>query len=185
MRPNLRFLRDYIVAKNESYFSHGSRLVWVHACGTEGETRREAARPNKRKVSANEEASVLKGGRQSGRPGRAARSVHQVHSLISDAPRARDIFPASCEREAVFEGVTHQECTALGRGTLHDTDLQVSRHIAILIIGLDDPGAFGVSVNGSIHSAVVLHGGGQGLKGCLPQVSHPNERQAVRPIAIS
>src|ERR1019366_1934467 len=48
---NLRFLRNYIVAKNESYFSHGSGLVLVPARGTEGVTRRVAARPNKRKVS--------------------------------------------------------------------------------------------------------------------------------------
>ena len=111
---NLRGLLSYIVAKYKSYFSHGSRLVLVHARGTEDGTRRIAARMNPRKVSAKEEASVLKGGRQSDRRARAARTEHQIDSLLRRLPRTRDIFPAYGERKPVFESVIHRDRSARG-----------------------------------------------------------------------
>ena len=114
VRLNLRLLLNYVVAEDESYFSHGSGLVLEVATFAEGIARRDAARVNPSKVSANKEASVLKGGRQSDRRARAARTEHQIdHIWIFGASRARDIFPAPCEREAVFEGATQQQRTAV------------------------------------------------------------------------
>ena len=57
-------LINYIVAKHETHFSHGSELIAVQATGTEDVTRREAAHMNPGNVPANEEASVLKGRRR-------------------------------------------------------------------------------------------------------------------------
>ena len=65
VRLELRFLLNYVVAKHESYFSHGSGLVCIHAIGAEDVARRVVDRMNPRKVSANEETSVLKSGRHS------------------------------------------------------------------------------------------------------------------------
>jgi hypothetical protein len=62
---NLLFLSKYVLAKDESDFANGAELVRVVARGTEDETRRIAIRLNIRKVSANEEASLLKGGGRS------------------------------------------------------------------------------------------------------------------------
>ena len=68
-RAHLRLLLplDYIVAKHKSYFTHGPKLAVIHAGGAERVTRRDAACTNPTKVSAKEEASILKGGRQSDR----------------------------------------------------------------------------------------------------------------------
>ena len=105
MRINLRlFLLNYIIAKHESYFSHGSRLVFVHARGAEAVARRVADRMNPRKVSPKEEASVLKGGRHSDRRTPAAWTEDQIDDIrIFGATRARDIFPAHRERETVLK----------------------------------------------------------------------------------
>jgi hypothetical protein len=54
---------DYIVAKHKSYFTHRPKLAVVHASGAERVTRRDTACTNPAKVSAKEEASILKGGR--------------------------------------------------------------------------------------------------------------------------
>ena len=61
---NLLFLSNYIVAKYESDFTDGAKLGGVVTRGTEDKTRRVVIRLNKRKVSAKEEAPVLKSGRQ-------------------------------------------------------------------------------------------------------------------------
>jgi len=68
IRPGLRFFlgRD-IVAKHESIFTHGSKLTIVLAQRTEGVTRRGAADVDPGQVSAEEEATVLEGGRGSDR----------------------------------------------------------------------------------------------------------------------
>src|SRR5690242_14139614 len=141
MRLKLReFLFHYIIAKQESYFRHGSRLVLVHACGTECVPRRDIACMNPRKIAANEEASVLKGGRQSHRRARATGTEHEVdHIWILGAPRTRDVFPAPRQREPAAERVTQQDCTTPRRRALHDTDLLVRRHIGVLKVGLNDP----------------------------------------------
>ena len=61
---DLLFLPKYVVAKYESDFADGAELVGDVARGTEDETRGIVIRLNIRKVSANEEPSVLKGGRR-------------------------------------------------------------------------------------------------------------------------
>src|SRR5947208_15736533 len=49
VRLELRFLLNYVVAKHESYFSHGSGLVCIHAIGAEDVARRVVDRMNPRK----------------------------------------------------------------------------------------------------------------------------------------
>ena len=61
---NLLFFPKYVVTKYESDFTDGAELVGVLARGTEDETRRIVIRMNIRKVSAKEEASILKRGRR-------------------------------------------------------------------------------------------------------------------------
>ncbi len=63
----LLFLLNYIVAEHESYFSHGSGLVLIHAIVTKDVTRRGVAGMHPGKVAAKEEAAVLKGRSQSDR----------------------------------------------------------------------------------------------------------------------
>jgi hypothetical protein len=91
------FFLNYIVAKDESYFSHGSGLVLVCTLIAEDVTRRVAGGMNPRKVSAQEEASVLKGRGQSEASARAARTEHQIEGLLCGAPRSRNIFPTPWE----------------------------------------------------------------------------------------
>lgn len=178
------FLLNYIVPKDESNFGHRSGLVLVHARGTEGVSRREAVRTNPRKVSSNEEAPSLEGGRQSYRRTRAARTEYQVDSVLSRAPCARDVLPAPGEREAATERATQQYRTTVSRRSLRDPNLQVGRYVGVLPIGLDDPGPFRVGVNHVVNTAVVLHWCGCGLIGCLPIVSTRNEGQAMGTIGI-
>src|SRR5260370_20319985 len=104
-RP-LRLLLHDVVAKDESDFSHGPGLVFVEARGTEAGARRVVAGMNPGKVSADEEASVLKCGCQSNRRARTAWTEYQVDRVLFIASRAGDIFPAHREREPVFEGAT-------------------------------------------------------------------------------
>ena len=61
----LRFLLHYVVAKDEADFADGPDLVIVQAQGTEDVALRVAAGVNPGNVSANEEASGLKGRRHS------------------------------------------------------------------------------------------------------------------------
>src|SRR3981081_3373285 len=93
LRLKLRLLLNYIVAKHKSDFSHGSGLVLEVAALTEGGSRRDVRRVNPGKISAKEEASVLKGGRHGDRRASAARTEHQIdHIRILAVPRTGDIF---------------------------------------------------------------------------------------------
>src|SRR5262249_679913 len=83
------------VSKNKSYFANGPWLVVIHACGSEGKTRRRINRVHPREISTKEESLVLEGGCQSERRARAAWTENQVDCLVVGAPRAGDVFPAS------------------------------------------------------------------------------------------
>ncbi len=50
-----------LTSKHEAHFNHATWLIWVRARRTKDVARREAGRPNKRKVSSSEETLVLKG----------------------------------------------------------------------------------------------------------------------------
>src|SRR5262249_14308395 len=88
------------------------------------------------------------------------------------------------KREAVFEGVIYQERATVSRSALNDAYFRVGWHSAVLIVWLDNPGSFCIRVYDGVHAAVVLHRCTQGLKLCLPQVSHRSECQTVRPVGI-
>ena len=94
-------------SKDESPFYDCTRLISVRARAPESVARREIGCPDKREVAANEKALVLKGGRQRGRPGPAARTVEQIDGVLVGVPSARDVFRTSRQREAVFEGAAH------------------------------------------------------------------------------
>src|SRR5208282_4424726 len=168
---SLVFLLDYIVAKHKSYFTHGPNLVVIQARGAEGVTGREAARMNIGNVSANEEPSKLEGGRHRDRSARAARTEHQIDRFLSGASRAGDVFPAPREREAMFEGVTQQDCLALRRIPVGDAGAQVGRNVGVLKVGLNDPRPLRERVDDVVNTAVVLHRCGQSLPGRLIVVS--------------
>src|SRR5215831_9653477 len=172
------------VSKHESYFADGPWLVVVHPCGSEDKTWRRVDGVHPRKISTKEESFVLEGGCQSERRARAAWTENQVDCLVVGAPRAGDVFPASHQRETVFEGVIYQERATLSRSALDDAYFRVSWHSAVLIVWLDNPWSLCIRVYGGVHAAVVLHGCSQGLKLCLSQVYHCHKRQAVRPGGI-
>src|ERR1035437_3028676 len=182
--PVFLWFLHYVVAKHDAYFTDDPERVVVHAQGTEDGTRREAARVNPRNVAASEEASGLKSRRHGKRRHIAAGTVQQIDRVLSGGSRTRNVFPAHGEREAVFEGMTQQYLTAVGRRALHGTDLRVGGHTTVLIVGLDDPGPLRIRVDDRVHAAVVLHRGGTRLKLCLTQISHSHERQAMGPIGI-
>src|SRR5262249_43070267 len=81
-------LPKYIVAKYESDFPDGAKLVGIVTSGTEDVTWRVAARMSPGKFAAKKESPVLKGRRHGNRRARAARTEHQVDSLLRDRSRA-------------------------------------------------------------------------------------------------
>src|SRR5262245_18153437 len=81
-------LRKYIVAKYESDMRDRASLVGIVTRGTEDVTWRVAARMSPGKFAAKEESPVLKGRRNGNRRARAARTEHQVDSLLRDRSRA-------------------------------------------------------------------------------------------------
>src|SRR5664279_3499174 len=183
--PRLCGNLPYIVAKDETKFSHGPGLVLESAVAAERAARSYAARMNIGKFAADEEATVLIGGRHGHRRAGAARAVHQIDRLIGGRTRAFDVLKAGGEREAVFESPAHQDRGRIGRCLLYNADTRVGWNIGVLPVGLDDPGRFVERVQHGVHRAVVLHRRGQTLKLRLRQVSHAYECQTVGSAGIS
>src|SRR4029077_14256556 len=146
----------------------GTWLVWVCAVETKGVTWREIACTNIGQVSANEETAPLIGRRDRERCRGTAWAVQQIDGSVCGTPRARDIFPANREREAVFEGVTRQHRPTGRRCTLRHADLRVCGHVGVLKVGLEDPMTLCVCVDDVVNLAVVLYGRGVSLIGGLP-----------------
>src|ERR1039457_4985228 len=98
----------YMVAKDETKFSHGPGLVLESAVAAERAARSYAARVNIGKFAADEEAAALIGGRHGDRRAGAARAVHQIDRLIGGRTRGFNVLKAGGEREALFQAPTHQ-----------------------------------------------------------------------------
>src|SRR3954463_2159208 len=100
--PNSGLFFGEIVTKDESDFSHCSRLTFVHARRAESGTWNVVDRMNKGEISADKDPAVLKRRRCSDGGSRAAWTEDEVGSLLRSVPRTRYVLPAPSERETAF-----------------------------------------------------------------------------------
>src|ERR1039457_2414260 len=167
--------RESILLEQKTHLKDPAGLIFVRSRGTKGPSWGETGRLNPGKVCTGEEALVLICWSQRDGPAAAAWTVQQIDRLFSQAPRTRDVFSASGQRETMQIGVTRQHCATPRRCPVQHPDTRIGGHIAVLKIRLNDPAPLRVGIYGRIHEAVVLHRCGQSLECGLTQVSHTNE----------